>query len=216
MQKAFVQVSHPSLCVKGHVVMNLHIVSAEDLEQHGHRPSEVFSRIDHKSCFRPPLCRRRHGRGRILSGWMLQEPGKWVHSSMQHVLKWNASSDIQERDKHMLRESWRTALFSQFLTSASQLCNTRYCEQVCKLNRVVFADGDDHVRAVLAQGACRDQHLAVLKSNRHDAAQPAIQCKCGAIQVALEIGIIKCGTVRVFLETGHRCLTAAFSVGWGG
>ena len=40
MQKAFVQVSHPSLCVKGHVVMNLHIVSAEDLEQHGHRPSE--------------------------------------------------------------------------------------------------------------------------------------------------------------------------------
>ena len=38
----------------------------------------------------------------------------------------------------------------------------------------------------------------------------------GVTQVALEIGIIKCGIVRVFLETGHQCLTAAFSVGWGG
>ena len=114
--------------------------------------------------------------------WTLQEPGKWVHSSMQHVLRWNAPSDIQERDKHMLRESWRRALFSQFLTSArrdaSQLCNTRYCEQVCQRTRVAFADGDAHVRAVLAGGACSDQHLAVMTNSRHNVAQPAIQCKC--------------------------------------
>ncbi|CAE7837177.1 unnamed protein product [Symbiodinium sp. CCMP2592] len=54
--------------------------------------AEVFSRIDHTFCLRPPLCRRRHGRGRILSGWTLQELGKWIHSAK--------------------------ALFGQFLTSA--------------------------------------------------------------------------------------------------
>eukprot|EP00438_Fugacium_kawagutii_P000347 Skav204708 [mRNA] locus=scaffold3332:74506:81342:+ [translate_table: standard] len=112
-------------------------------------------------------------------GWQERGPWTWRHDILQFDISWAAQLNEQQkqREQHHLRESWRRAMFEQFLSSARNdaiaVSGVTYQEQRMTLVRKIFAEQDTHAKGVMIGGVVSDARFQRMKN---EAVQPCVWC----------------------------------------